>query len=368
MRSQPAVIDLTAEDDSPASTTTNTAFPTRRRSSQTIGRRFSDDSDVQILLPNQTRPHLPPFSSSRASRPPRFGRDIINPVDLDSAQSSRRQQQQQQQPSTTSSSSSASNYRPTSSRPSISILNSPPTFTPTPLQAPPQAHPRTHAHSPAHAHAQRQEQTTSNAPDDSSDEVTFIRERVRQNPIAPPRSSTHLRQLVESLGLLRRDMYPALLLRTEIQRTTRPINRTLPSTFTPASYHDMDYDVVPNWDGTYLMVGDYHHDPPAETPPVRQEYHAPEAPAAGFTRKISEDEVVVCPNCDHELGSDGDDAESNQVWVVKQCGHVYCGLCAHNRKKSARQPHVKSKPFSKCVVEGCGKNVASSTAMVQIYL
>jgi hypothetical protein len=44
-------------------------------------------------------------------------------------------------------------------------------------------------------------------------------------------------------------------------------------------------------------------------------------PAEGFTRIAKEDEIVVCPNCDHELGT-GDDPVKRQIWVAKPCGHV----------------------------------------------
>ena len=50
-------------------------------------------------------------------------------------------------------------------------------------------------------------------------------------------------------------------------------------------------------------------------------YHPPTPPQEGFTRTPKEDDVLVCPNCDDELGL-GDDEVKRQVWVVKACGHV----------------------------------------------
>ncbi|KAI5293523.1 hypothetical protein KEM52_005450 [Ascosphaera acerosa] len=102
---------------------------------------------------------------------------------------------------------------------------------------------------------------------------------------------------------------------------------------------------------------------PASLPPAPP-YAAPAPPAAGFTRTLAADEVVVCPNCEHELGVEGQDPVQSQVWVVKQCGHVYCGLCAQNRKSRsrngsgtrARRADVATKAFSKCVVDDCGKS------------
>lgn len=49
-------------------------------------------------------------------------------------------------------------------------------------------------------------------------------------------------------------------------------------------------------------------------------YKPPSPPPEGFTRSIGEDDVVVCPNCDEELGT-GDEVKQ-QVFVVKNCGHV----------------------------------------------
>ena len=62
----------------------------------------------------------------------------------------------------------------------------------------------------------------------------------------------------------------------------------------------------------------------ATTEPRRRqqhEYNAPPPAEEGFTRKVEEESVVVCPNCRHELGT-GEKEEHRQVWVIKQCGHV----------------------------------------------
>jgi hypothetical protein len=50
-------------------------------------------------------------------------------------------------------------------------------------------------------------------------------------------------------------------------------------------------------------------------------YQPPSPPPEGFTRIAKEDEIVVCPNCDHELGT-GNDPIKRQIWVAKPCGHV----------------------------------------------
>jgi hypothetical protein len=59
--------------------------------------------------------------------------------------------------------------------------------------------------------------------------------------------------------------------------------------------------------------------PPRPTSP----YKAPRAAAGGFSRKVEEDDIVVCPHCGDELGTGGDDLKQ-QIWAVKQCGHVSC--------------------------------------------
>lgn len=56
-----------------------------------------------------------------------------------------------------------------------------------------------------------------------------------------------------------------------------------------------------------------------------QAYKPPSPPPEGFTRTANEDDVVVCPNCDHELGT-GDEIKQ-QIWVAKPCGHVRASHC-----------------------------------------
>lgn len=104
--------------------------------------------------------------------------------------------------------------------------------------------------------------------------------------------------------------------------------------------------------------------PPRPAPSYKPPSPAPE----GFTRSAQDDEVVVCPNCEHELGT-GDDVRQ-QIWVAKPCGHVYCGECAKNRSlsKAKKVSQRTSNPFSKCLVDNCGKLVSAPKSMFQIYL
>ncbi|KAF2452632.1 hypothetical protein BDY21DRAFT_156799 [Lineolata rhizophorae] len=126
---------------------------------------------------------------------------------------------------------------------------------------------------------------------------------------------------------------------------------------------DLNFEMIDinfNWNGN-----DRDREPPT--------YEAPEKAPAGFTRSPKEDEYLECPNCGDELNT-GDSEVKKQVWVVKACGHVYCGECAKYRsstwKKKAMDGEVRArwKPFKACVVEGCEKKVSTATSMLQLFL
>ena len=138
----------------------------------------------------------------------------------------------------------------------------------------------------------------------------------------------------------------------------------------------LDFDNVPF---------NLHHNGPAILP--LPTYEAPPPPQAGFTRSPAETDTVICPNCNDELGI-GDDEVKRQVWVVKKCGHVrrayltrvgstngiqvYCGSCTKSRHK-LKGKHLRqlsaSSPFSHCVVEGCGKSaLGQQKCWVQLYM
>ncbi|ORY19591.1 hypothetical protein BCR34DRAFT_595528 [Clohesyomyces aquaticus] len=109
-------------------------------------------------------------------------------------------------------------------------------------------------------------------------------------------------------------------------------------------------------------------------PPPPPTYDAPPPAAKGFTRSPAEDDVLICPNCEDELCA-GDSDEKRQVWIVKKCGHVYCGECTLHRTKAKAKAKGKEKagsppikPFATCVVEGCEEKTNRKTAMIQIFL
>lgn len=67
----------------------------------------------------------------------------------------------------------------------------------------------------------------------------------------------------------------------------------------------------------------FHMGPRASEPPNlnAEPYKAPSAAKEGYTRDVEEEEIVLCPYCKDELAA-GDSEIKQQVWVIKQCGHV----------------------------------------------
>ncbi|MCJ1463517.1 hypothetical protein MMC07_002125 [Pseudocyphellaria aurata] len=61
--------------------------------------------------------------------------------------------------------------------------------------------------------------------------------------------------------------------------------------------------------------------PVQQPPPPPPTYDPPCPPRSGYSRSPKEDDILVCPNCEHELGV-GDGDVRKQVWVAKKCGHV----------------------------------------------
>ncbi|KAI4630095.1 hypothetical protein J4E80_001028 [Alternaria sp. BMP 0032] len=109
-----------------------------------------------------------------------------------------------------------------------------------------------------------------------------------------------------------------------------------------------------------------------EAPPPPATYDAPPPAPEGFTRSPEEEgEALICPNCEEQLCV-GSDEIKRQVWIVKGCGHVYCGECTANRsaKRSAKgkETRANTNPFKVCVVEDCDKNVSHKKSMIQVFL
>ncbi|KAF2806458.1 uncharacterized protein BDZ99DRAFT_95271 [Mytilinidion resinicola] len=107
-------------------------------------------------------------------------------------------------------------------------------------------------------------------------------------------------------------------------------------------------------------------------PPPPPTYKKPDPAPKGFTRSPVEDEILICPNCKDELCT-GDSDLKKQVWLVKGCGHVYCGECTTHRQLKGRKTKSRSTDnlppaFKTCVAEGCDKKVHHKTSMIQVYL
>ncbi|KAK8154328.1 hypothetical protein IWX90DRAFT_489611 [Phyllosticta citrichinensis] len=125
-----------------------------------------------------------------------------------------------------------------------------------------------------------------------------------------------------------------------------------------------------------LMMGLFNYTQAAfdlgnEREPTPATYSAPEAAGPGYTRSPEENEVLVCPNCDAELCAGDEGSLKRQVWIIKACGHAYCGECTTFRTQSKRKGKDRVglfSTFSKCVVKGCEKKCSNRTHMIQLFL
>ncbi|KAF2025357.1 hypothetical protein EK21DRAFT_93327 [Setomelanomma holmii] len=215
------------------------------------------------------------------------------------------------------------------------------------------------------------------------DEVEFV----GSNPL--PEEEVQRRrdeEMRRAMDVIRRVEFngrgPFTHLQAQIQRTLVRVNRIDPNQQRPPSVPPrgarrargtiragfaaplMEYEMV----GFDLGFG---FEPPRRAEPPAPTYSAPDNAPEGFTRSPQEDGNLICPNCEEELCV-GDDEVKRQVWIVKSCGHVYCGECTTNRsaKRSSKgkERSPRTKPFKECVVEDCGKKVTNPKHMFQIFL
>ncbi|KAF9891789.1 hypothetical protein FE257_003270 [Aspergillus nanangensis] len=193
----------------------------------------------------------------------------------------------------------------------------------------------------------------------SSPEVQFVGSNVRSAPLPPPprnrnRAPAFMAPMLQMLRYL-----PSNTSRSE-GGLTSAYRWPHPQDINSFLIGERAVDLTINLD-----VEGYHVPSPGID--RRSTYKPPSPPPEGFTRTVGEDDLVCCPNCDAELGT-GDEIKK-QIWVAKQCGHVYCGECTTNRSKSnAKKTSQKVNPFSKCQVAGCGKPISAPRSMFQIYL
>lgn len=177
----------------------------------------------------------------------------------------------------------------------------------------------------------------------SSPEVQFIGAAVRtsdgsgiqpnlmRNPAGPPSLSLGAANIMDMFRRIRQTgatstfLRPEDVFRQEAALRRREFAPSLPQpmeTFwidaPPGEESDLPIELDDNIPIhlDYTTTG-FRADIPRPVPP----YQRPIPPPEGFTRIAKEDEIVVCPNCDHELGT-GDDPVKRQIWVAKPCGHV----------------------------------------------
>jgi len=142
-----------------------------------------------------------------------------------------------------------------------------------------------------------------------------------RNPLGPPTLPLRSSNLADMISRIRTGApsgyHPgAEAFRQEVALRTREFARSLPQTMGPfwiGAPPGEDIDMPIELD--YAVTGFR----PVDTQPAA--YERPTPSPDGFTRIAKEDEIVVCPNCDHELGT-GDDPVKRQIWVAKPCGHV----------------------------------------------
>ncbi|KAI9375249.1 hypothetical protein BJX61DRAFT_182280 [Aspergillus egyptiacus] len=208
----------------------------------------------------------------------------------------------------------------------------------------------------------------------SSPEVQFISSNVRERrPPPPPRAqgfmdSTFFRMLpLPHTTIFRPTARPY---RREIPwREAAPLSRAELETLWigEATAGAVDLTINLDVEDPYVEFLGTTAGGGARTGRPRDSYKPPSPAPEGFARTITEDDIATCPNCDEELGV-GDDIKQ-QIWVAKQCGHVYCGECAKNRSLTkSKKTTSKTKPFARCQVSECGKSVSAPRAMFQIYL
>ncbi|KAL2826515.1 hypothetical protein BDW59DRAFT_65899 [Aspergillus cavernicola] len=206
----------------------------------------------------------------------------------------------------------------------------------------------------------------------SSPEIQFVSSNARQPPPPPPPPP-------RAQGLMGSNFWRMLPLpHTAFFRATNEGNYRREIPWRAASHLSRaELETLLIGDGAEAMdlaINLDMEDPFMEYPTMgiergrpRSSYKRPSPAPDGFTRSVAEEDIATCPNCDEELGT-GDELRQ-QIWVAKQCGHVYCGECAKNRSLTkAKKTTSKTKPFARCQVPECGKPVSAPRSMFQVYL
>ena len=253
----------------------------RRPTMSTTEQNFIDLTQDSSPVEHRDYVNLDPasrFSSSRATRPPRFARDIIDLEELEDT-------------------SSTAAVREGS--PDIEFVSSRPLL------------PRIRNRSQSLGLGRRNADTPQN----------LRPPEVNRNPPAGPWQDLR-NQVSRAQQSLRHParMHPLnALLRRDLPAQTPPRNQ----------FQDVDFDTIfINAGQPMVLPGDLDFSAQGFTmgdvprpPPPPPTYDPPSIPRPGFTRSPREEDTLVCPNCEEELGI-GEDESKRQVWVIKSCGHV----------------------------------------------
>jgi hypothetical protein len=234
-------------------------------------------SDVIDLTEDDTEPAQEPPQEARhrARRQPRFGRNIMDVIDLEAEET--------QAP-------------PPPLSPEIQFVSSRPI-------------------SPA----RRPNRPTYEIRDEDENEVEFVSENRRARPMM----RTH-DEIVRDLH--RRDQRH----RETEAMMNQFLQRALPPRAPPrARRGGVHTGFMPPHRMQYAMAAfdlGYLHDEEDILPPAPT-YNAPAEAPEGFTRSPQEEGALICPNCEDELCV-GESERKKQVWIVKSCGHV-CYVLLH---------------------------------------
>jgi hypothetical protein len=166
----------------------------------------------------------------------------------------------------------------------------------------------------------------------ASPEVQFLEERrIAQPPRQPADIAADLAQIARP---------PYLHLPDILRRSTQSFFNNMPNAMNELRAGVLDQlggvrrrvpplangpmNVTMDYGRTGFAMGAGGFERSSETPQVVQEpYKAPPAAKEGFTRTFAEEDIILCPMCGDELAIGKSDSKQ-QVWVVKNCGHV-CG-------------------------------------------
>lgn len=154
--------------------------------------------------------------------------------------------------------------------------------------------------------------------DDPEDDLIIAGERTGVNLLAP--LDTHGRYN----GVFQRIFEGGARLQGPVRAAVTTIMRggTMPHFFGAVNDNgDIARPGLPGFMNFETVAFDYmrNADDPVQLPVPK--FDPPPPAPEGFTRDPTEEDTIVCPNCEDELAV-GESEEKRQVWVVKACGHV----------------------------------------------